>query len=297
MHLSDMKKRYPAWLLPMICCGTFITVRAQQLPEQYHFDKKYHYLSLPDTHSHHYKMSYDSGLYGLSLPTYTISGLQNEYQATYNIVNTDPYTARLAFQDRHALNVPSVIIPAAGITYGFIALHPNITRTLNLSTKNEIEEDHPLFQTHVDNYLQWSPAAAVIGLNMAGIHGEHSFTDELCIYGVSTVIMLGAVEGLKPLTHEERPDGSSYRSFPSGHTATAFAAAEWLRMEYWHRSPWIGIGGYAVATSVGVLRVYNNRHWVSDVVAGAAIGFLSTRIAYALNPWVEKHILRRHTEK
>lgn len=195
---------------------------------------------------------------------------------------------------KNPLNIYSVGIPALGIGYGFIALHPGNLQALNLSTKNEIREDHPFFHTHIDNYLQFSPAVAVIGLNLAGVHGKHSFKDELILYGISSIIMIGAVRSLKPLTHELRPDGSAYNSFPSGHTATAFAAAEWLRMEYGHKSPWIGISGYVVATSVGVLRVYNNRHWVSDVIAGAAIGFLSTRIAYAVYPWIKTHIFHSY---
>lgn len=198
------------------------------------------------------------------------------------------------FKAEKPLNIFSTGISTLGIGYGVIALHTNKLQALNLSTKSEIREDHPFFHTHIDNYLQFSPAAVVIGLNLAGVHGEHSFKDELFVYGISSVIMIGAVRSLKPLTHELRPDGSAYNSFPSGHTATAFAAAEWLRMEYWHKSPWIGVAGYAVATSIGVLRVYNNRHWVSDVIAGAAIGFLSTRIAYAVYPWIKTHIFHSH---
>ncbi len=202
----------------------------------------------------------------------------------------DAQTKPSFFQNKKPLNIYSVGVSALGIGYGFAALHSNKLKALNLSTKNEIREDHPFFRTHIDDYLQFSPAAAVIGLNLAGVKGKHSFKDELIVYGISSIIMIGAVRSLKPLTHELRPDGSAYNSFPSGHTATAFAAAEWLRMEYGHKSPWIGVAGYAVATSIGVLRVYNNRHWVSDVVAGAAIGFLSTRIAYAVYPWVKRHI-------
>lgn len=210
-----------------------------------------------------------------------------------NFSVSQPYPAALELADRHALNFTSVAIPAAGIGYGIIALGKSGPRALNISTKNEIAEDHPHFLTHADNYLRFSPTAAVIGLNIAGVRGAHRFDDELCIYGISSVIMLGAVLSIKPITHEERPDHSGFNSFPSGHTATAFAAAEWLRTEYWNRSPWIGIAGYVAATGTGVLRVYNNRHWVSDVIAGAAIGFLATRVAYAVNPWVEKHILHR----
>lgn len=207
-----------------------------------------------------------------------------------SIVLNNPATKPSFFQPENPLNIYSVGISALGIGYGLAALHSNILTVLNLSTKNEIREDHPYFRTHIDDYLQFSPAAAVIGLNLAGVHGKHSFKDELIVYGISSIIMIGAVRSLKPLTHELRPDGSTYNSFPSGHTATAFAAAEWLRMEYGHKSPWIGVTGYAVATSIGVLRVYNNRHWVSDVLAGAAIGFLSTRIAYAVYPWIKSHI-------
>lgn len=201
------------------------------------------------------------------------------------------------FQSGRPLNIYSTGIPALGIGYGFMTLHSNKLRTLNLSTKNEIREDHPYFQTHVDNYLQWSPAAAVIGLNLLGVHGARPFNEELGIYAVSTLIMAGTVYSLKQITNEERPDYSSFTSFPSGHTATVFAAAEWLRREYWHRSPWIGIAGYAVATSVGVLRVYNNRHWVSDVIAGAAIGFLSTRLSYAVYPWIKGHVSHSNKQK
>lgn len=202
----------------------------------------------------------------------------------------DSATATTFFQCRRPFNIYSVGIPALGIGYGFLALHSHQLRSFNLAIKNEIREDHPNFQTHVDNYLQWSPAAAVIALNLLGVHGTKPFKEELGIYTISTIIMAGTVYGLKRITHEDRPDYSSFTSFPSGHTATVFAAAEWLRMEYGHRSPWIGIAGYAVATSVGVLRVYNNRHWVSDVIAGAAVGFLSTRISYVVYPWMKSHI-------
>lgn len=201
------------------------------------------------------------------------------------------YSDQLEKQDLHSLNISSVLIPAAGIGYGLIALNQNSLKTLNFSTRNELIEDHSLTHTGIDNYLQLSPTAAVIGLNIAGVHGKHSFIDELFVYAISSVIMGISVEATKHISHELRPDGSDYYSFPSGHTATAFAAAEWLRTEYWQQSPWIGIAGYTAATATGALRVYNNRHWVSDVIAGAGFGFLSTRIAYELNPWVEKHIL------
>jgi membrane-associated phospholipid phosphatase len=60
--------------------------------------------------------------------------------------------------------------------------------------------------------------------------------------------------------------------------------AEIVRQEYWNNSPIYGIAAYAVATGVGVLRVYNERHWATDVVAGAGFGILSAQIGYWMLP-------------
>mgnify|MGYP003199246539 CR=1 FL=1 len=67
-------------------------------------------------------------------------------------------------------------------------------------------------------------------------------------------------------------------SFPSGHTATAFMTATMLTKEYGHISPWIGIGAYSVATATGLMRMANNKHWLSDVLTGAGIGILADLI-------------------
>jgi membrane-associated phospholipid phosphatase len=61
-------------------------------------------------------------------------------------------------------------------------------------------------------------------------------------------------------------------------------AAEFLHQEYGDKSLWISTADYGMATLVGVSRVYRNRHWVSDVVAGAGVGILSTKIIYWLYP-------------
>lgn len=194
-------------------------------------------------------------------------------------------------------NTSALIIPLTGIAYGVAAFNDGAIRTLNISTRNEIQQHHASFSSSLDDYLQWSPAVAVIGLNAAGIRGRNSFGNELLIYGVSTTLMAGTVYSLKHCINERRPDGSNAQSFPSGHTATAFAAAEWLRTEYHDRSPWIGVAGYLAATATGVLRMFNNRHWISDVVSGAAVGFLCTRAAYCITPWIKKSVLRKSAKQ
>ncbi|MEP6711572.1 MAG: phosphatase PAP2 family protein [Ferruginibacter sp.] len=186
----------------------------------------------------------------------------------------------------------SYIIPTVFIGYGFASMGHNSVRRIDLNTKTELREDHSGFVTKVDNYLQYSPAVAVYALNAFGIKGENNFRDRTMIYALTTVISSAAVLSLKSITKVERPDGSGNNSFPSGHTTTAFAAAAFLQHEYKNVSPWYGIAGYAAATATGVIRLYNNKHWVSDVVAGAGVGILSTKLSYLIYPAIKRKLFK-----
>lgn len=86
------------------------------------------------------------------------------------------------------------------------------------------------------------------------------------------VVSRVAVEGLKYVVDKDRPDGSGDDSFPSGHTADSFAAATFIQQRYgWQ---W-AIPAYLGATFVGYSRVASDKHFVEDVLAGAAIGIIS----------------------
>lgn len=200
-------------------------------------------------------------------------------------------TNRSTINDPSKPKVTSFIIPAVFIGYGLVSLGNNAIRDLDLTTKNELQEDHPLFAAHADDYMQFAPAAAVYALNLSGIKGKHSLGDATGIYLLSEVIMNGTVHSLKSITKRERPNQSAFNSFPSGHTANAFASAEFLMQEYKDVSPWYGYAGYTVATATGILRMYNNKHWLSDVVAGAGFGILSTKVAYVIYPKLKKLVL------
>jgi membrane-associated phospholipid phosphatase len=184
------------------------------------------------------------------------------------------------------------------IAYGFAAIKTDAFQDLSESIKEEVWDDHPHSLTHIDNYLQYAPAAAVYALNLAGIGGEHNFVDRSIIFFMSNVIMEGFVSSIKDLSHEMRPNGDGYLSFPSGHTAEAFLSATFLMKEYKSRSAWYGIAGYAVAGSVGALRIYNNKHWLNDVVAGAGFGIAATEITYWLYPKLKRTFFpRAHSPK
>lgn len=138
--------------------------------------------------------------------------------------------------------------------------------------------------------MQYAPAAAVYALNLSGVKGKHNLVDATGIYAISFGLMKASTLMVKSATGRLRPDGSTNDSFPSGHTATSFAAAEFLKQEYKDVSPWIGYAGYAVAGTTGIFRLYNNRHWVSDVVAGAGFGIVSTKLSYLVYPALKKLI-------
>ena len=183
-----------------------------------------------------------------------------------------------------------LIIPTALIGYGVIGLESDDLKDLNLGIRNEVTDDIDGKIT-IDDYSQYAPALSVYALNLCGIKGKNNLRDRTIILGTSYLLMSATVLSLKSLTKVERPDGTA-NSFPSGHTATAFAGAEFLWQEYKDVSVWYGISGYIVATGTGFFRIYNNKHWLTDVAAGAGIGILTTKVAYWIFPYVDKRIFK-----
>jgi hypothetical protein len=192
-------------------------------------------------------------------------------------------------------NYKQLIIPGVLIGYGVIGIANDQLLSFNHQIQSEVTEDIDNKIT-IDDFSQYAPAASVYALNAFGVKGKNNMRDRSVIFVTSYVIMASTVLGLKSIVHEERPDGSSNNSFPSGHTATAFAGAEFLWQEYKDKSIWYGIAGYAVATGTGLFRIYNNRHWLTDVAAGAGIGILSTKLAYWMNPYITRKLFKSSSE-
>jgi membrane-associated phospholipid phosphatase len=109
------------------------------------------------------------------------------------------------------------------------------------------------------------------GLLVAAVHHDGKGAVQLAeAYGTAMAV----VYILKPTVDRTRPDGGS-QSFPSGHSASAFAGAAFLQRRYGWR---YGVPAYAVATFVAWSRVEAKRHWTSDVVAGGAIGIATNLV-------------------
>ncbi len=144
-----------------------------------------------------------------------------------------------------------------------------------------------------------SPGAYYIGAGLYAIGKAGRFknvadlgwhgTESVLIASAFTNVLKGALGRSRPyVSNATEPRDfqfgggfgeSDRKSFPSGHTSTAFAAASAVTSEarrMWPKSVWVvGPALYGGATLVGLSRMYNNRHWASDVALGAAIGTFS----------------------
>jgi membrane-associated phospholipid phosphatase len=193
------------------------------------------------------------------------------------------------------LSWKSVSIPTALIGIGTLSFTSDWVQEFNAFGKNFTNnDDNPDQRTSLDDHTLYLPAVTVGALHLAGVHGKNNIVDASVMVVLSqTLAYAGVISPLKRFTAQRRPDGSDSLSFPSGHTAAAFVSAEFLRQEYKSVSPWIGAAGYGCAILTGYLRMYNNKHWFSDVVAGAGVGIISTRVTYWLYPKIKNAVLRR----
>lgn len=148
-------------------------------------------------------------------------------------------------------------------------------------------------QLHFDDFLQLAPLASVVLLDWCGVPSRHDGWPLLRRTAGTMLITTAIVQPLKLCITEWRPDRSASNSFPSGHTAFAFSGAELLRLEYGDTSPWIPAACFAVAAFTGFMRLYNDRHWTGDVLAGAAVGIISADISFWLNNLIERKLWNR----
>ncbi len=192
----------------------------------------------------------------------------------------------------HKIKPVEVIVPAAAVGVAALMAGDGWAGGLRRDAQKALSGGGRC-KLKADDYMQYAPMVAVYGLNLCGLRGEHRFWNRTAILAMAYATMGIAVNGMKAAVGEQRPDSPARNSFPSGHTATAFMGAEFLWQEYGRTEPLIGYAGYAVATATGLLRIYNDRHWVNDVVAGAAIGVLSTKLAY----WLYPRIFTAHRRK
>ena len=185
----------------------------------------------------------------------------------------------IQIENRHlAFDLRGTIAPAALMTSGIV-----FDGNGRESVKNEVVEERNEhlfgFTNHLDDYAQFAPLVAVYGFEVAGMKPRTDWQNRTAILLKAQVVNLGLVYVLKTTLKKTRPDGTAY-SFPSGHTANAFAGATMLAIEYGENHKWVPYVSYAFASGIGVMRMANNKHYISDVLFGAGLGILSVKAAY-----------------
>jgi membrane-associated phospholipid phosphatase len=187
-----------------------------------------------------------------------------------------------SIQNQDKISYKQFIAPVVLLTAGTLLLNTNLNDDLQSNANKYFGEN---FHTSADNYLPFVPVAQIYLGKSFGFKPKNDFQHQTINIMVANAIGAAVFTTLKYTINEERPDNSDDLSFPSGHTSIAFTNAALLYYEYKDSNLWYASSGFLFATATGILRIANNRHYASDVLAGAGIGLASGLIVSYWNPF------------
>lgn len=178
-----------------------------------------------------------------------------------------------------------LIVPLSLFAVGAVGHYSGAFRHLNENIRHGLAKMRGDHYFRADDWIQYLPTAGYLALGFYNHKRKIDWKERVLVEATAYIAMAAMVNVAKYSFKEKRPDSDARNSFPSGHTATVFTGAELVRSEFgWG----LGSIAYTVATGVAFLRLYNDRHWLNDVVAGAGIGILSARIGYWMLPLYRK---------
>lgn len=210
------------------------------------------------------------------------------------LLNAQDSLQKVKWYRHPAFTIPTPSVLVAGYGLAVFGKHELITSSYKV--RDYRNTHYANFHTHADDFIVYACPAACMTVRLCGGKTKNNFKNQLINYGASLIFANAIIQPLKYSTKILRPDGSTYNSFPSGHTTAAFVGAEMFHQEMKGLGWGYSVAGYAVATSVGCMRMLNNRHWFSDVLVGAATGMLSTKLVYFVRDKIEKKKLRNRSK-
>lgn len=173
------------------------------------------------------------------------------------------------------------IVPISLIAVGVFVNNSDFESRLQTDLRNKVGND---YKFRIDDYLLYVPVAEMYIADVLGVKAKNHWFDQTKYLFISNLVSYTITGNLKTIIKKTRPDGLPY-SFPSGHTTMAFTNATVLCNEFKESSPVLAYSGFAFATTTGAFRMINNKHWLSDVLAGAGIGILVTELVYHFEPF------------
>ena len=180
------------------------------------------------------------------------------------------------------LSYKQFIIPATLFTGGFVLLKTQSNKNIQTDIRKMFGTD---FHTRYDDNLQFVSILQIYAGRALGFKPKNNFKRQTINILTANAIAIGVTQIMKHTVKEERPDATDNYSFPSGHTAIAFTNASLLFYEYKDSNIWYASSGFLFATATGALRIANNKHYTSDVLAGAGIGLAMGTIVSYWNPF------------
>ena len=178
------------------------------------------------------------------------------------------------------LKAGAVVLPVSMLSYGLLKPSVMAIRQLDDRIWNNIQTNEASFHTSAADYLMWAPTASIYLMDAMHLKTAHSFTEHLILDAGSLVIAGGGGLVMRQFSKHIDVYNTRGTEFPSGHTTNAFRGAELFHQELKQTNPVLSYSGYLVATGVGVLRLYNKNHQLTEVIAGAGLGMLSGKISY-----------------
>ena len=207
----------------------------------------------------------------------SVQGAENDSVEYYGKTEIDS----VDIIDGTAFSFKQLIVPTSLIAVGSWGISNGWFCSVKKQFRDELYNLRGEHRCKIDDYVQYLNILSGVFIGEIGVKSQHPFRERFAVGATAYATMGVLVNVLKVSAGEKRPDSDRNNSFPSGHTATAFMGAEIVRAEY--GAKW-GLAAYTLASSVAFLRLYNDRHWLNDVLAGAGIGILSARIGYWLLP-------------
>ncbi len=134
--------------------------------------------------------------------------------------------------------------------------------------------------TNIDDYTRFAPLAVMYGADVLGVQAENHWFDQSKNAGISLLLTQLITTGMKKSFGKTRPNNFNNEAMPSGHTSLAFASATVLYEEFKNTEPLLAYSGYAFASTTAYLRMAKNKHWLSDVLLGSALGIAVTKLVY-----------------
>ena len=197
----------------------------------------------------------------------------------YNTINSQSVSSEymiegfeniINYKDSRNIIVAGLIISGLGYNYDYYLQNKNESKRIMPTKLAKLGDYWGL----TNQFILWSSFSG-------------NYRKEQIKYAMSSFVANGIITyGIKFSTMRNRPDGSNKRSFPSGHTSNSFLGATIIQNVYGRD---IGIPAYLLASITGLSRINDNKHYLSDVIFGAALGI---GIGTAFNHLYEEEIIK-----